>query len=61
MARKRKTTATIDRLIVCKIESNRRILTYAIKVEIESELTISLHVNTIRNRTQEAELFDRVA
>ena len=31
------------------------------KVEIENELGISLHVDTIRNRVHEARLFDRVA
>ena len=31
------------------------------KVEIENELGISLHVDTIRNRAREARLFDRVA
>ena len=31
------------------------------KVEIENELGISLHVDTIRNRAHEARLFGRVA
>ena len=58
---KRKTTTSIDRLILHKIKSNRRILAHAVKAEIESELGISLHANTIRNRAHEAGLFDRIA
>ena len=33
----------------------------AVKVEIENELRISLHVDTIRNRAHEARLFGQVA
>ena len=46
-ARRRKTT---DRLIQCKVKLNRRKSASTVKVEIENELGISLHVNTIRNR-----------
>ena len=59
--RKRKTTAATDRLIVCKIKSNWRLSAHKVKTEIESELRISLNVNTIPNRVHEAGLFDRVA
>ena len=45
--RKRKTTAATDRLIVYKIKSNRRLSAHKVKTEIESELRISLNVNTI--------------
>lgn len=47
--RKRKTTATTDSLIVRKIKANRRISAHAVKTEIENELGIALHTNTIRN------------
>ena len=59
--RKRKTTTATDRLIVCKIKSNRRLSAHKVKTEIESELRISLNVNTIPNRVHEAGLFGRVA
>ena len=59
--RKRKTTATMDRLIVCRIKSNRRSSAHKVKTEIESALRISLNVNTILNRVHEAGLFGRVA
>lgn len=59
--RKRKTTMTTDRLIVRKIKANRRISAHAVKIEIEKELGITLHANTIRNRAHEVGLFGRVA
>ena len=59
--RKRKTTAAMDRLIVRKIKSNRRLSADKVKAEIESELRISLNVSTIRNRAHAAGLFGRVA
>ena len=59
--RKRKTTETLDRLIVRKVKSDRRKSANAVKVEVETELGISLHANTIRNRIHEAGLFGRVA
>ena len=57
-ARRRKTT---DRLIQRKVKLDRRKSASAVKVEIENELGISLHVDTIRNRVHEARLFGRVA
>ena len=57
-ARRKKTT---DRLIQRKVKLNRRKSASAVKVEIENELRISLHVDTIRNRAHEARLFGRVA
>ncbi|XP_012560492.1 uncharacterized protein LOC105846365 [Hydra vulgaris] len=52
--RKRKTTETLDRLIVRKVKSDRRKSANAVKIEVETELGISLHANTIRNRLHEA-------
>ena len=57
-APKRKTT---DRLIQRKVKFDRRKSASAVKVEIENELRISLHVETIPNRVHEARLFGRVA
>ena len=57
-ARRRKTT---DRLIQRKVKLDRRKSASSVKVEIENELGISLHVDTIRNRAHEARLFGRVA
>ena len=56
--RRRKTT---DRLIQRKVKLDRRKSASTVKVEIENELGISLHVDTIRNRAHEARLFGRVA
>ena len=47
--------------IVCKIKSNRRLSAHKVKTKIESELRISLNVNTIPNRVYEAGLFGRAA
>ena len=60
-ARRRKTTATTDRLIQRKVKLDRRKSASAVKVEIKNELGISLHVGTIRNQAHEARLFGRVA
>ena len=57
-ARRRKIT---DRLIQCKVKLDRHKSASAVKVEIENELRISLHVDTIRNRVHEVRLFGRVA
>ena len=59
--RRRKTTATTDRLIQRKVKLDGRKSASAVKIEIENELGISLHVDTIRNRAHETRLFDRVA
>ena len=61
LARKRKTTATIDRLIQCKVKFDRRKSASMVKVEIENRLGISLHVDTIRKRAHELRLFGQVA
>ena len=60
-ARRRKATATTDRLIQRKVKLDRRKSASAVKVEIENELRISLHVDTIRNRAHEGRLFGQVA
>ena len=57
-APKRKTT---DRLIQRKVKLDRRKSASAVKVEIENQLRISLHVDTIPNRAHQATLFGRVA
>ena len=59
--RRRKTTATTDRLIQRKVKLDQRKSASAVKVKIENELRICLHVDTIRNRANEARLFGRVA
>lgn len=59
--RKRKTTATTDRLIQRKLKLNRRKSASMVKTEIENELGILLHVDTIRKRAHECGLFGRVA
>ena len=56
-----RTRITKDRLIQRKVKLDRRKSASAVKVEIENELGISLHVDTIRNRAHEARLFGRVA
>ena len=43
------------------IKSNRRISAHTVKIELESDLRLSLHANTIRNRAHEAGLFGRIA
>ena len=60
-SRRRKTTAITDRFIQCKVKFDRRKSASAVNVELENELGISLHVDTIRNRVHEARLFGRVA
>ena len=56
-----KTRATTDRLIQRKLKLVRRKSASMVKAEIENELGISLHVETIRKRVHEVELFGRVA
>ena len=60
-AHKRKTRATTDRLIQRKLKLNRRKSASTAKVEIENELGISLHIDTIRKQIHEVGLFGRVA
>ena len=59
--RKRKTRATTDRLIQHKLKLVRRKSVSMVKTEIENELEISLHIDTIRKRTHQVGLFGRVA
>ena len=49
----RKTRATTDRLIQHKLKLVRRKSPSVVKVEIENELRVSLHVDTIRKRAHE--------
>ena len=58
---KRKTRATTDRLIQCKLKLVRRKSASIVKIEIENELGISLHVDIIRKRAHEFGLLGRVA
>ena len=51
--RKRKTTASIDRIIQRKIKLDRRKSASTVKAEIEKELGVIVHANTIRNRLHE--------
>ena len=59
--RKRKTRATTDRLIQHKLKLDRRKSASTVKVEIENERGISLHIDTIRKWAHEVGLFGRVA
>ena len=59
--RRRKPTAITDRLIQRKVKPDRRKSASAVKIEIENEVGISLHDDTIRNRVHEARLLGRVA
>lgn len=59
--RKRKTTATTDRLIQRKLKVDRRKSTGTVTAELETELGILLSQSTIRRRAHEAGLFGRVA
>ena len=59
--RKRKTTAAVDRIIQRKIKVDRRKSASTVKGEVEKELGISLHANTIRNRLHEIGFYGRVA
>ena len=50
---KRKTRATSGRPIQCKLRLDRQKSTSMVEVDIENELGISLHVETIRERAHE--------
>ena len=52
---------TTDQLIQSKVKLDRRKSALAVKVEIENQLRISLHIEIIRNRAHETRLFGRVA
>ena len=59
--RKRRTRATTDRLIQRKLKLVRRKSASIVKIEIENERGILLHVDTIRKRAHKLGLFGRVA
>ena len=59
--RKRKTRATTDRLIQRKLKLIRRKSASMVKIEIENELGISLHIDTLRKRAHEVGLCEQVA
>ena len=59
--RKRKTTASVDRIIQRKIKLDRRKSALIVKAEIEKELGVIVHANTIRNRLHKIGLYGRVA
>ena len=59
--RKRKTTASVDRIIQRKIKLNRRKSAPTVKAEIEKQLGVIVHANTIRNRLHEIGLYGRIA
>ena len=59
--RKRKTRVPTDRLIQRKLKVVRRKSASMVKIEIENELGILLHVDTIRKRIHKVGLFGRVA
>ena len=58
--RKRKTRAVIDRLIIQRFKVDRRKSASAVNGEIEKELGIVLHVDTIRRRAHEGGLYEKV-
>ena len=54
-------TASVDRIIQRKIKLDRRKSAPTVKTEIEKELGVIVHANTIRNRLHEIGLYGRVA
>ncbi|CAF3657074.1 unnamed protein product, partial [Rotaria sp. Silwood1] len=59
--RKRKTTAHLDRVIQRKIKTNRRKSALAVKIELQTELNITVSESTISRRAHEIGLYGRVA
>ena len=59
-ARKRKTRATTDRLIQRKLKLSRRKSTSTVKVEIENERGISLHIGIVQKQAHKVGLLRRV-
>ena len=53
--------ASVDRIIQRKIKLDRRKSASTVKAEIEKELDVIVHGNTIRNRLHEIGLYGRVA
>ena len=54
-------TASVDRIIQRKIKLDRRKSVPTVKAEIEKELGVIVHANTIRNRLHEIDFYCRVA
>ena len=54
-------TAAVDRIIQRKIKLDRRKSAPTVKTEIEQELGVIVHANTIRNRLHEIGLYGHVA
>ena len=50
-----------DRLIQRELKPDQRKSASTVQVEIENELRISLHIDTIRKRAHEVGMFGRVA
>ena len=61
MLEKRKRRATTDRLIQHKLKLDQRKSAFTVKVEIENERGISLHIGIIQKRAHEVGLIGRVA
>ena len=59
--RKRKTTTAVDRIIQRKIKVDRRKSAPTVTQELEKELAVTIHPNTVRNRIHEIGLYGRVA
>ena len=59
--RKRKTTASVEQIIQQKIKLDRRKSAPTVKADIEKELGVIVHANTVRNRLYEIGLYGRVA
>jgi Transposase len=59
--RNRKATANLDRMIQRKVKANRRKTASAVKYEIEEEMGVIIHANTVRNRLHEIGFYGRVA
>ncbi|CAF1068423.1 unnamed protein product [Rotaria magnacalcarata] len=59
--RKRKTTATTDRLIQRKLKCDRRKSTRSVAAELETELGILIIQSTVQRRAHEIGLYGRVA
>ncbi|CAF3787789.1 unnamed protein product [Rotaria magnacalcarata] len=59
--RKRKTTATMDRLIQRKLKCNRRKSSRSVTAELQNHLGILISESTVQRRAHEIGLFGRVA
>ena len=59
--RKRKTTSAVDRIIQRKIKTDRRKSASKVKNEVENELGVVIHTNTVRNRLHDIGLNGRIA